>query len=69
MNIIIDHLRTGRDSYLIRLSKQFTKEHMGISVVSVQELYEGKSTRTDEKEKYLLATISRLPIHRSIWSL
>lgn len=63
-NIIIDHLRqkTSKDSILIQLVKQKPKEVLAISIISVQELYEGRSTKEDDKEAYLLATISPLKI-------
>lgn len=35
---------------------------MAISVISIQELYEGKSTREKDKEEHLLATIAPLKI-------
>ena len=63
-NIIIDHLRFEQKqaSHLMRLVQNNPKETIGLSVVSVQELYEGMSTRVEEKEQYLLATISPLQI-------
>jgi predicted nucleic acid-binding protein len=63
-NIIIDHLRLQQKqaSYLMRLVENNPKETIALSVISVQELYEGMSTRVEEKEQYLLATISPLQI-------
>lgn len=62
-SVIIDHLRQkGKISKLEKIAKEFPKEALSISVISVQELYEGKSTKDEEKEKYLLATISPLKI-------
>ncbi len=63
-NIIIDHLRQSKDkrSALIRLVEKKPKETLALSVVSVQELYEGKSTRSNSKEQFLLATIAPLKI-------
>ncbi len=63
-NIIIDHLRLSekQDSELIKIAKQKPKEVLAISMISVQELYEGRSTKDNEKEQYLLATISPLQI-------
>ncbi len=62
-NIIIDHLRrpTGQ-SFLMRLVQNQSKQNLAISVISVQELYEGQSTKVREKEQFLLATISPLKI-------
>ena len=63
-NIIIDHLRhQGKtDSKLTQIVKGMPKETLALSVVSVQELYEGQSTKDSVKEQYLLATISPLKI-------
>lgn len=63
-NIIIDHLRRPKtkDSPLIKIAKQKPKETLVISMVSIQELYEGKSSKDEEKEQYLLATIAPLKI-------
>lgn len=63
-NIIIDHLRLqgGVESKLMKLVKTKPKEVLAISMVTIQELYEGRSTRDSQKEQYLLATISPLKI-------
>lgn len=63
-NIIIDHIRqTGKkETVLMSIAKKHPKEELAISVVTVQELYEGKSTKDEDKEAYLLATISPLKI-------
>lgn len=62
-SVIVDHLRqTGKISHLEKFVSQKSKESLALSVVSVQELYEGKSTKDEEKEKYLLATIAPLKI-------
>jgi len=62
-NIIIDHLRRKNgESLLINLSKTISKEEMAISVVTVQELYEGKSTLNLQDERILLAIITPLNI-------
>lgn len=64
-NIIIDHLRLqSRDaeSKLMVLAKTRPKEVLAISMLTVQELYEGRSTSDAQKEQYLLATISPLRI-------
>lgn len=58
-NIIIDHVRQpGKESCLTRFIKQFPTETLGMSIISIQELYEEKSTRDSEKEEILLTTIS-----------
>lgn len=61
-NIIIDHLRTPADktSHLVEFVQVHPKETLAISMMSVQELYQGKSTLKEEKEKDLLATLSPL---------
>jgi predicted nucleic acid-binding protein len=63
-NIIIEHLRSGgkQDSQLMKIAKEKPKEVLAISLLSVQELYEGRSTQDNQKEQYLLATISPLRI-------
>ena len=64
-NVIIDHLRqsnTTIDTHLMEVAKKISKESLAISVISIQELYEGKSTRNKSKEMYLLTTISALKI-------
>lgn len=62
-NIIIDQLRQPpRKSHLYKLSRQMPKDTFAISVISVQELYEGKSTKDEIKEEKMLATISPLKI-------
>jgi predicted nucleic acid-binding protein len=63
-NIIIDHLRLAnkQESALIKFVKKHPKETLTISVISVQELYEGKSTKNRQKEQALLAVISPLKI-------
>lgn len=64
-NIIIDHLRLEqkqKSSQLMKIAKQKQKEVLALSLISVQELYEGRSTQDSQKEQYLLATISPLKI-------
>jgi predicted nucleic acid-binding protein len=60
-NLIIDHLRTGsEESMLMKLSGEFGVKNLALSIVSVQELYAGKSTRKELKEQYLLTVMSPL---------
>lgn len=64
-NIIIDHLRLqkkGQDSKLMEIARLKSKEVLAISMISIQELYEGQSTKDEKMEQYLLATISPLKI-------
>lgn len=64
-NIIIDHLRLQdkqAESKLMAITKTKSKEVLAISMITIQELYEGRSTKDPQKEQYLLATISPLKI-------
>lgn len=63
-SIVIDHLRQPKKkkSHLVKIAKQRPKETLALSIVSIQELYEGQSTKDEEKEQYLLATIAPLKI-------
>lgn len=63
-NIIIDHLRQTdkRDTRLLEIAQNVPKEMLALSVISMQELYEGRSMREKEKEEYLLTTIAPLRI-------
>ena len=64
-NIIIDHLRLEDkqvESRLMTLARTKPKEVLAISMFTIQELYEGRSTKDTQKEQYLLATISPLKI-------
>lgn len=63
-NIIIDHLRKPPSihSKLIELVGKHPKETLALSVISIQELFEGKSTLEKDKEKKLIAIIAPLKI-------
>ena len=63
-NIIIDHLRIlgNKESYFVKLSKILPKDDLAISLVTIQELFQGKSTRDTEPEKNLIAVIEPLKI-------
>ena len=59
-NIIVDHLRLregNEDSQLIAIVKKNPKESLAISMITVQELYEGKSTKDSQKEQFLLEQV------------
>ena len=61
-SVIIDHLRQKTtDSMLRRLAVKH-KNQLAISVISLQELYEGQSTRDKIKENYMLSIITPLKI-------
>ncbi len=63
-NIIIDHLRQrGRGkSILEKLATDHPKGDLAISVLSIQELYEGQSMATEMEEEKLLSTIAGLNV-------
>lgn len=62
-NIIIEHLRTkAKKSLATQFAEKYPKEVLTLSTVSVQELYEGKSSRERQKELALLSVISPLKI-------
>jgi len=63
-NIIIDHLRQpkGKDTQLKRVVQTTAKENLAVSIISLQELYEGSSTRVKSKESDLITTITPLRI-------
>ena len=63
-NIIIDHLRQkdSKDSYLMNIVKDYPNETLAISIISIQELYEGKSTQDKKKEQFLVDTLKPLEI-------
>ena len=63
-NIIIDHLRQrpGVDTLLKKVVRDQSDKNLALSVLSIQELYEGKSTREHPIEQLLSATIASLRI-------
>ena len=64
-SVIIDHLRLQKaqaESRLMRFVRERPKESLALSMSSIQELYEGQSTRDAVKEQFLLATIAPLKI-------
>lgn len=65
-NLIIDHLRqvqTEKDSRLVQLAEEYHHGQLGVSMKSIQELYEGKSVASQRGEQQLLAIISSLKIY------
>lgn len=61
-SIIIDHIRQRKEeSRLFSLAKEFPND-LAISLITVQELYEGKSTRELKKEQELLDILNGLTI-------
>lgn len=62
-NIIIDHLRTkGKESRFRQIKRSHNKELFAISMISVQELYVGKSTRDKNEILVLTTLLSQLKI-------
>ncbi|MBI3335729.1 MAG: PIN domain-containing protein [Candidatus Portnoybacteria bacterium] len=63
-SIIIEHLRSTakKGTILMQVAQKMARENLAISIITVQELYEGQSTKEKEKENYLLATITPLKI-------
>lgn len=61
-SIIIEHLRLSKDreSSLINIIQKCPNESLAISSITIQELYEGQSTRDDRKERLLIETINPL---------
>jgi len=61
-NIIIDHLRrsNGAETLLSKLSRKVPQEELAISMISIQELFAGQSTRNDTANAHLLATVGPL---------
>lgn len=66
-SLIIDHMRhitaaLQKHSFLVRLAQIEPKENLAMSIVTVQELYEGQSMADPFIERLLLAIISPLTI-------
>lgn len=64
-NVIMDHLRqvnTKQETRLIQVAREYHQKQIGISMISVQELYEGKSVAIQQGEQQLLTIISSLKI-------
>ncbi|MBI5357088.1 PIN domain-containing protein [Candidatus Collierbacteria bacterium] len=63
-NIVIDHLRRrgNKKSALDRLNERFSRDEMGISMITIQELYEGKSTLDPNKEGEMVILLGSLKI-------
>ncbi len=63
-NIIIDHLRQkpGSKSHLEKINDAEGKDYLAISIITIQELFEGRSTKDQQKMTELLAVLSPLKI-------
>lgn len=63
-NILIDHLRQRAQaaSILDRLLETTREEHFSIAVVTIQELYRGKSTREELSRAEIAILVSEMQI-------
>lgn len=65
-NVIIDHLRLpkGSETILIKIIRLNPRDIIAISIISVQELYQGRSSRDPMKEndiRMILDNVKILP--------
>lgn len=58
-SVLIDYLRRPQstDSYLVKLLESKPHQDIGISVITIQELYAGQSSKNPEKEIFFLAVM------------
>lgn len=62
-SIIVDHLRQPAEkSKLIKAIESFPNERFAVSIISIQELYEGQSTKRESAERDLLTTLTKIEI-------
>lgn len=63
-NILIDYIRRPKsdDSYLVKLIKSELPHNLSISIITVQELYVGQSSKIAQKEQFFLTIINSLRI-------
>lgn len=63
-SIIIDHLRqpVGTDSFFVRISLEYSRQVLAISLITIQEVYTGKSSKEVSIEKSILSSITPLKI-------
>lgn len=63
-SILIDHLRRSKreQSYFEQMVKSSPNETFATSMISVQELYQDRSTREKDQEIYVLSILARLKI-------
>lgn len=63
-NILIDYLRSPQsaDSCLIKLLKSKPHQNIGVSIVTIQELYAGQSSKIPEKESFFMAIMNYFKI-------
>jgi predicted nucleic acid-binding protein len=61
-SVIIDHLRQKTKNSLLRRLAVKYQNQMAVSVITLQELYEGQSTRDQVKENHMLSILTPLKI-------
>lgn len=63
-NIVIDHLRhtTSGESLLMRITKTHDPTTLALSPITIQELYEGTSTKIPAKLQAMLAVVTPLTL-------
>lgn len=62
-NIVIDHLRRPAGvTVLTQFMQRHPQEELAISTITIQELYEGKSTVIKDRERDLLASLAPFEI-------
>lgn len=61
-NIIIEHLRIQTKSHLDILAENFSSRDLYISMITIQELYQGKSTKDSKKKLQLDYTLAPFDI-------
>lgn len=62
-NIIVDHLRRpSLPTVFSRLPDIYPNQTFSVSIISVQELFTGKSTRRDEEKEALLTILGSVEI-------
>lgn len=63
-SVLIDYLRRPQsaDSYLVKLLESKPHEDIGISMITIQELYAGQSSKNPEKEKFFLIIMNYFKI-------
>lgn len=63
-NIIIDHLRRDPTdkSHFVKVTEKVSRDELAISLITIQELYRGSSTRSSHEKEKLLTVLSSLKI-------
>ena len=63
-SIIIDHVRRNhnQETLLVQIANKITNYHLSISVITIQELFRGTSTRNSEDLQFLNAIIGSLHV-------